>query len=89
MRLSSCSPALDSYTSLLAYSLTCALPRPLAVVSPYRQAPMRGAVQHWVTRGYKRLAQQAMYFAIPIGAGPSSPPPYPLAPAPEDPRISY
>jgi len=50
---------------------------------------MRGAVQHWVTRGYKRLAQQAMYFAIPIGAGPSSPPPYPLAPAPEDPRIPY
>ncbi|BGP38264.1 Cytochrome b-c1 complex subunit 8, mitochondrial [Rhodotorula kratochvilovae] len=39
------------------------------VVSPYRQQPMRGAIAHWVTRGYKRTAQQAIYFAIPLGLG--------------------
>ncbi|GAA5998640.1 ubiquinol--cytochrome-c reductase subunit 8 [Rhodotorula paludigena] len=38
-------------------------------VSPFRQAPMRGAWKHWTVRGYHRLAQQAIYFAVPIGMG--------------------
>lgn len=40
-----------------------------AVVSPFRQAPMRGVVSHWVFNGYKRLMSQAPYFVIPLAAG--------------------
>ncbi|BGP14242.1 Cytochrome b-c1 complex subunit 8, mitochondrial [Rhodosporidiobolus nylandii] len=39
------------------------------VVSPFRQAPMRGAFKHWIVRGYKRIGQQAVYFAPPLAAG--------------------
>ncbi|GAA6040709.1 hypothetical protein JCM8097_000885 [Rhodosporidiobolus ruineniae] len=39
------------------------------VVSPFRQAPMRGAWAHWVTRGYKRVAEQSIYFAVPLAVG--------------------
>ncbi|CEQ42212.1 SPOSA6832_03997, partial [Sporobolomyces salmonicolor] len=38
-------------------------------ISPYRNKPMRGAFAHWVIRGYKRTAQQAVYFAVPLGLG--------------------
>ena len=46
-----------------------------AVVSPFRQQPMRGAFAHWAKNGYRRLAQQAVYFAVPLGLGTSSPTP--------------
>ncbi|GAA5859347.1 hypothetical protein JCM8547_001994 [Rhodosporidiobolus lusitaniae] len=36
-------------------------------VSPFRTAPMRGAFKHWAVRGYKRVAQQSIYFAVPLG----------------------
>ncbi|KAL8276615.1 hypothetical protein RQP46_010964 [Phenoliferia psychrophenolica] len=39
------------------------------VVSPMRQAPMRGAFSHWIINGYKRTLQQAPYFVVPIGLG--------------------
>ncbi|GAA6008686.1 hypothetical protein JCM10207_001686 [Rhodosporidiobolus poonsookiae] len=39
------------------------------VVSPFRQAPMRGAFKHWIVNGYKRAAHQAIYFAVPLGLG--------------------
>jgi hypothetical protein len=39
------------------------------VVSPFRQSPMRGAFSHWIINGYKRMMQQAVYFAVPIGLG--------------------
>lgn len=32
---------------------------------------MRGAWKHWTVRGYHRLAQQAIYFAVPLGMGAS------------------
>ncbi|GAA5893252.1 hypothetical protein JCM5296_001649 [Sporobolomyces johnsonii] len=38
-------------------------------ISPYRNKPMRGAWAHWAIRGYKRTAQQAVYFAVPLGLG--------------------
>lgn len=41
------------------------------VVSPFRQQPMRGAFAHWAKNGYRRLAQQAVYFAVPLGLGAS------------------
>lgn len=40
-----------------------------AVVSPFRQAPMRGVVSHWVFNGYKRTLAQAPYFLVPIALG--------------------
>ncbi|ORY57106.1 cytochrome b-c1 complex subunit 8 [Leucosporidium creatinivorum] len=39
------------------------------VVSPFRQASMRGAFAHWAINGYKRVAQQSLYFAVPLGLG--------------------
>lgn len=30
---------------------------------------MRGAFAHWAKNGYRRLAQQAVYFAVPLGLG--------------------
>ncbi|GAA5966983.1 hypothetical protein JCM8115_003780 [Rhodotorula mucilaginosa] len=39
------------------------------IVSPFRQQPMRGAFAHWAKNGYRRLAQQAVYFAVPLGLG--------------------
>lgn len=47
---------------------------PRAVVSPFRQQPMRGAFAHWARNGYRRLAQQAVYFAVPLGLGPFASP---------------
>ncbi|GAA5887219.1 hypothetical protein JCM6882_002453 [Rhodosporidiobolus microsporus] len=38
-------------------------------VSPFRQAPMRGAFAHWLKNGYVRLAHQALFFAVPFAAG--------------------
>ena len=32
---------------------------------------MRGACAHWAKHGYRRLAQQAVYFAVPLGLGAS------------------
>ncbi|KAK0538637.1 ubiquinol--cytochrome-c reductase subunit 8 [Tilletia horrida] len=38
-------------------------------ISPYQTANMRGAVQTYIFYGYKRIMQQAPYFAIPFAAG--------------------
>ncbi|KAM0788092.1 hypothetical protein ACM66B_001261 [Microbotryomycetes sp. NB124-2] len=38
-------------------------------VSPFRQSVFRGALKGYVTNGYKRLAQQSIYFAVPIAVG--------------------
>lgn len=32
---------------------------------------MRGAFAHYARNGYRRLAQQAVYFAVPFGLGAS------------------
>ncbi|BGP26824.1 cytochrome b-c1 complex subunit 8 [Rhodotorula toruloides] len=36
------------------------------VVSPFRQAPMRGAFSHYLHNGARRIGQQAVYFAVPF-----------------------
>ncbi|BGO94309.1 Cytochrome b-c1 complex subunit 8, mitochondrial [Rhodotorula toruloides] len=38
------------------------------VVSPFRQAPMRGAFSHYLHNGVRRLGQQAVYFVVPFAA---------------------
>ncbi|KAE8225561.1 hypothetical protein CF319_g1719 [Tilletia indica] len=38
-------------------------------ISPYQTANMRGAVQTYLFYGYKRIMQQAPYFAVPVAAG--------------------
>jgi len=37
--------------------------------SPFRQSPMRNAFRDYVFNGYRRIASQVPYFAIPIALG--------------------
>lgn len=41
----------------------------LTAVSPFQQRAMAGALKETAFHGYKRIMQQAPYFAIPIGVG--------------------
>ena len=41
----------------------------LAALSPYQQNTMHGALRGYVFYGYKRIMQQAPYFALPFGIG--------------------
>ena len=43
-------------------------------VSPFQQNAMRGALHSYVFYGFKRIMQQALYFAIPFAAGKFTPP---------------
>ena len=38
-------------------------------ISPFQQNAMAGALRNWTFYGYKRLLQQAPYFAIPFALG--------------------
>lgn len=63
------SPSLPPRASKLSTDASLAAAYTTAVVSPFRQQPMRGAFAHWAKNGYRRLAQQAVYFAVPLGLG--------------------
>jgi ubiquinol-cytochrome c reductase subunit 8 len=41
----------------------------LAAISPFEQNAMHGALRGYVFYGYKRIMQQAPYFALPVGIG--------------------
>lgn len=49
---------------------TVVLPRAsMSAISPFEQNAMHGALRGYIFYGYKRIMQQAPYFAIPVGIG--------------------
>ncbi|KII91707.1 hypothetical protein PLICRDRAFT_518207 [Plicaturopsis crispa FD-325 SS-3] len=38
-------------------------------LSPFRQRATKGIFRHWLFNGYRRIASQAPYWAVPFAAG--------------------